>query len=97
MSTVKLEYTLIRQLSSIVLASWILAILSRLIEEMIGQLPGITKSALCKAVMGPTCNLNQIKRACGRLIRLGKIERRGEGTEANPHKYFVTTVAGRKS
>ena len=74
-----------------------MAILSRLIEDMIRQLPGITGPALCKAVLGPTCNLNQVKRACGRLIRLGKIERRGEGTDANPHTYYAISAVDKKS
>jgi hypothetical protein len=74
-----------------------LAILSRLIEEMIRELPGITEPALCKAVLGPACNLDQVKRACGRLIRLSKIERRGEGTDAKPHTYYAISSVDKKS
>jgi hypothetical protein len=62
--------------------------LTELIEDMIQQLPGITETALAGAVLGPACNLNQLEQACARLLKSGRIERRGEGTEKSPFAFY---------
>jgi len=62
--------------------------LTKLIEDVIHQLPGISEAALAGAVLGPACNSNQLEQACARLLKSGKIERRGEGTEKSPFTFY---------
>ena len=68
--------------------------LTNLVEGMIHQLPGISETVLAGAVLGPACNLNQPEHACARLLKSGKIERRGEGTEKNPFTFYKIIAHG---
>lgn len=66
-----------------------MTVLSKLVEQMIVQLPGITAEALAKAVVGAKCDLERLGQTCRSLLELDKIERRDDGSEKSPYTYFA--------
>lgn len=58
-----------------------------ILEFLVRSGPGRTQKGLAQAVFGPEGYAQRVRAECDRLVRAGKVERRGRGGSASPFTY----------
>ena len=58
------------------------------IEYLISKYPGRTEIEISQAIFGDNAYQQSVNQDCRMLARNGKIERRGQGGQSDPFKYY---------
>ncbi len=59
------------------------------IEELVRQRPGLTEAQLADELFEGNGYQQRVNSTCRRLIKQGRVERRGKGYQAEPFTYHV--------
>ncbi len=58
------------------------------IEALVARRPGLTEAELANSLFGGEGYQQRVNSTCRRLVRKGRLQRRGTGGPADPFRYF---------
>jgi hypothetical protein len=58
------------------------------VEQLIRQKPGMTATAIARALFGDDGYNQRVNTECLALVFSGRVERRGEGGPSDPYTYY---------
>ena len=58
------------------------------LEALIAKTPGLTEAELAEVIFGPDAYQQRVNSTCRRLLKEGRVERRGQGY-SDPYRYHI--------
>jgi len=58
------------------------------IEALVRKRPGMTEAELAEALFGQDGYQQRVNSTCRRLVKQGRVHRRGGGYQSDPFRYF---------
>lgn len=60
------------------------------IQDLVARRPGLTEAQIAEKLFGASGYQQRVNSTCRRLVRQGRLERRGNGYQADPYTYHTS-------